>query len=137
MVGLGIYSCLLLMWRSLSFIGNPFAADPLKDLSLEGERESSTGELDDEDEIPDLADLEDTPDDPETLTNRSPAAEAAGSVAGDGIRRTRTYDLIITYDKYYQVPRFWLIGYDEQRRLLTPEQAGYFFEGWWRSAWRR
>jgi ubiquitin-like-conjugating enzyme ATG3 len=27
----------------------------------------------------------------------------------------RTYDLNITYDKYYQVPRLWLIGYDEVR----------------------
>lgn len=25
----------------------------------------------------------------------------------------RTYDVLITYDKYYQTPRLWLIGYDE------------------------
>jgi len=25
----------------------------------------------------------------------------------------RTYDVMITYDKYYQTPRVWLIGYDE------------------------
>ena len=37
--------------------------------------------------------------------------------------RTRTYDLLITYDKYYQVPRFWLIGYDEARQPLKPKQA--------------
>ena len=30
----------------------------------------------------------------------------------------RTYDLSITYDKYYQVPRFWLAGFDEDRRPL-------------------
>lgn len=35
---------------------------------------------------------------------------------------TRTYDLSITYDKYYQTPRVWLFGYDEQRRPLTSEQ---------------
>lgn len=29
------------------------------------------------------------------------------------IVRTRTYDLHITYDKYYQTPRLWLFGYDE------------------------
>lgn len=43
--------------------------------------------------------------------------------AGDGVRRTRTYDLVITYDKYYQVPRFWLIGYDERRQPLAPDQV--------------
>lgn len=41
---------------------------------------------------------------------------------GDEIVRTRTYDLHITYDKYYQTPRLWLIGYDENRSLLTVEQ---------------
>ncbi|XP_045762869.1 ubiquitin-like-conjugating enzyme ATG3 [Maniola jurtina] len=40
---------------------------------------------------------------------------------GDEIVRTRTYDLHITYDKYYQTPRLWLIGYDEDRRLLGVE----------------
>ena len=29
------------------------------------------------------------------------------------IVKTRTYDLHITYDKYYQTPRLWLTGYDE------------------------
>lgn len=29
------------------------------------------------------------------------------------IIRTRTYDLYITYDKYYQTPRLWLYGYNE------------------------
>lgn len=32
-----------------------------------------------------------------------------------GIVPTRTYDLNITYDKYYQTPRLWLFGYDEVR----------------------
>jgi len=45
------------------------------------------------------------------------AAAAAGdgrtSVDGDEILQTRTYDLNITYDKYYQTPRLWLFGYDE------------------------
>uniref|UniRef100_A0A915DAR6 Ubiquitin-like-conjugating enzyme ATG3 n=1 Tax=Ditylenchus dipsaci TaxID=166011 RepID=A0A915DAR6_9BILA len=35
---------------------------------------------------------------------------------------TRTYDLHITYDKYYQVPRFWLLGYDEQGKPLSVVQ---------------
>lgn len=40
----------------------------------------------------------------------------------EGIIRTRTYDLHITYDKYYQTPRLWLTGYDEKRRPLTPNE---------------
>lgn len=35
---------------------------------------------------------------------------------------TRTYDLHITYDKYYQTPRLWVVGYDESRQPLNVEQ---------------
>lgn len=31
----------------------------------------------------------------------------------DDILKTRTYDLHITYDKFYQTPRLWLYGYNE------------------------
>lgn len=31
----------------------------------------------------------------------------------DCVVHTRTYDLHITYDKYYQTPRLWVVGYDE------------------------
>lgn len=44
------------------------------------------------------------------------------AVVDDDIIRTRTYDLHITYDKYYQTPRLWLSGYDETRKPLTVEQ---------------
>lgn len=30
-----------------------------------------------------------------------------------GILQTRTYDMYITYDKFYQTPRLWLFGYNE------------------------
>lgn len=40
----------------------------------------------------------------------------------DGILATRTYDLNITYDKYYQTPRLWLFGYDEHRKPLAIEE---------------
>ncbi|EDV98017.1 ubiquitin-like-conjugating enzyme ATG3 [Drosophila grimshawi] len=48
------------------------------------------------------------------------ASETASS--GDSVLRTRTYDLHITYDKYYQTPRLWVFGYDEQRKPLNVEQ---------------
>lgn len=44
------------------------------------------------------------------------AAAATSSKDNDGeggIVKTRTYDLHITYDKYYQTPRLWVVGYDE------------------------
>ncbi|PHJ19118.1 autophagocytosis associated [Cystoisospora suis] len=34
----------------------------------------------------------------------------------------RTYDLSITYDKYFQTPRIWLFGYSENGVPLTPEE---------------
>lgn len=43
--------------------------------------------------------------------------------AGDHIVRTRTYDVLVTYDKYHAVPKTWLIGYDEDRQPLTPHQV--------------
>ena len=41
----------------------------------------------------------------------------------DNIRRTRTYDIMITYDKYHAVPSIWLVGYDEDRQPLKPHQV--------------
>ena len=41
---------------------------------------------------------------------------SASEAAAAEILATRTYDLNITYDKYYQTPRLWLFGYDENRK---------------------
>ncbi|XP_064638716.1 ubiquitin-like-conjugating enzyme ATG3 [Lineus longissimus] len=45
-----------------------------------------------------------------------------GAMEESGILQTRTYDLNITYDKYYKTPRLWLLGYDENRKILTVDQ---------------
>ncbi|XP_064544994.1 ubiquitin-like-conjugating enzyme ATG3 [Drosophila montana] len=57
-------------------------------------------------------------------SNPAGAGVSAGETAssGDSVLHTRTYDLHITYDKYYQTPRLWVVGYDEQRKPLTVEQ---------------
>lgn len=34
----------------------------------------------------------------------------------------RTYDCYISYDKHYQTPRFWLFGYDENKKPLTAKE---------------
>ena len=36
--------------------------------------------------------------------------------------KTRTYDVTVTYDFYYCVPRMWLIGYNEKGTLLTEDE---------------
>ncbi|KAF7133319.1 hypothetical protein RHSIM_Rhsim09G0190400 [Rhododendron simsii] len=75
-----------------------------------------------EEDIPDMAEYEE-PDnlietDPATLQSTYLMAQEPDD---DNILRTRTYDVSITYDKYYQTPRVWLTGYDESRMLLQPE----------------
>lgn len=44
------------------------------------------------------------------------------NTSGGEILCTRTYDLNITYDKFYQTPRLWLFGYSENRTALTVDQ---------------
>jgi len=84
-----------------------------------------------DDEVPDINDFQDmesleaAEQDPSALP-----ADAASSGAPflravepeDNIVKTRTYDLSIVYDKYYQTPRVYLFGYDEHRNILTPDQ---------------
>jgi len=41
-------------------------------------------------------------------------------VAKGNLLQVRTYDVMITYDKYYQTPRIWLLGYDEARPAIPP-----------------
>ncbi|EAU90911.2 autophagocytosis associated domain-containing protein [Coprinopsis cinerea okayama7 len=86
-------------------------------------------------ETPDLDDIPDMEEDLEeadeaTATKPAAAAPAAGAAktsavvepAKTNLLQVRTYDVMITYDKYYQTPRLWLIGYDENRTPLTPQQ---------------
>lgn len=61
-----------------------------------------------------------------TLSEEAPAFGGGGGyVVAEApeacIVKTRTYDLSITYDKYYQTPRMWLFGYDEDGEPLKPE----------------
>ena len=40
----------------------------------------------------------------------------------DNIIKTRTYDVSVTYDFYYRVPRMWLTGYNENGQLLSDNE---------------
>ena len=54
-------------------------------------------------------------------TSKTEAGEilTEASTTTGGILQTRTYDMYITYDKYYQTPRLWLFGYNEVRMLFN------------------
>ncbi|KAF6262497.1 autophagy protein [Scenedesmus sp. NREL 46B-D3] len=81
----------------------------------------------DDDDVPDISELELVEPEDEAALPAAGAAAAgssgAAAAAASGIRRTRTYDLHITYDQYYQVPRFWLVGFDEAKQPLRPDQV--------------
>ena len=44
----------------------------------------------------------------------------------DKILQVRTYDVFITYDKYYQTPRMWLFGYDEVNKFQRKKKIFFF-----------
>ena len=67
---------------------------------------AAEGEEDDEDEYADMADFEDDNVlEDEAAVHAAPAAATSSASTEDNIRKVRTYDLSITYDKYYQTPR--------------------------------
>jgi len=91
------------------------------------------------DEIPDIQDIPDMDDEDElggmgggdveeendpataTTTTTSTSNQDTGS-SSNNILSVRTYDCLITYDKYYQTPRMWLIGYNESGSPLKPTE---------------
>jgi ubiquitin-like-conjugating enzyme ATG3 len=77
-------------------------------------------------EIPDLDDIPDMDDDDlQTggLVEEEDDAAALSAPASSNLVQVRTYDCSITYDKYYQTPRMWLLGYDEHKAPLPPQSA--------------
>lgn len=62
-------------------------------------------------------------DDPAQFTpGLAPGNGAAPAARLANVMAVRTYDCMITYDKYYQTPRIWLVGYDENGLPLQPTQ---------------
>ncbi|XP_047514359.1 ubiquitin-like-conjugating enzyme ATG3 [Pieris napi] len=120
--------------------GSPTIEEKVCEMTLEaaetGDSDEAAGDPDDDDDDGEDGEAEDMElfqesglldeVDPSTaLSSKKPTEEGsrrAPSGSGDEIVRTRTYDLHITYDKYYQTPRLWLIGYNEERKLLSVSQ---------------
>ncbi|KAF5343473.1 hypothetical protein D9757_014237 [Collybiopsis confluens] len=84
-----------------------------------------TSEIPDIDDIPDMEE-EDLEEGDEATAVMKPTPNVVDAsqveVATGNLLQVRTYDVMITYDKYYQTPRIWLLGYDENRTPLTPSQ---------------
>ncbi|CAG8588068.1 3460_t:CDS:2 [Paraglomus occultum] len=101
-------------------------AKRLSQINVEEAREKEEDNIPDMEDIPDMDDIADN-----VVEEEDPAAVSASSHVpssshddglSDKILQVRTYDVFITYDKYYQTPRMWLFGYDEHRRPLTSVQ---------------
>lgn len=92
---------------------------PTKPTASAATATTSTGNQDEEDEYADMADFDDDNilQDDEAVATATTTAEA-----DDNLVKVRTYDLSITYDKYYQTPRVWMIGRNAQDQPLTAPQ---------------
>ncbi|ORY86748.1 autophagocytosis associated protein [Leucosporidium creatinivorum] len=97
--------------------------------SLGGGGGEDKEEMPDLDDIPDMSDDEDeglggggVVEEEDEAALKEPVAEGTSSNS-DNLIQVRTYDCSITYDKYYQTPRMWLLGYDESRTPLPPTTA--------------
>jgi ubiquitin-like-conjugating enzyme ATG3 len=74
-------------------------------------------EEDNEDEYGDLED--DTMEQDETTATTN---SIKPTTKNSNIQRVRTYDISITYDKYYQTPKVWILGYTSGGTPLSTEQ---------------
>lgn len=91
--------------------------DKVSEMTLDDEKNDQE---DDEDE--EAVDMEDFVESGMLEDAATVQATTKKSNSGGEILSTRTYDLNITYDKYYQTPRLWLFGYDESRKPLSVDE---------------
>jgi len=96
-------------------------AGTVKEMVLD-EPEEEPINISDSEEAVDMEDFVESGMIEEDNATVEPVKEDKGAVGGGEIVSTRTYDLNITYDKYYQTPRLWLFGYSENRTPLTVDQ---------------
>lgn len=78
--------------------------------------ENAPAQEEEEEEYADMADFED-----DNVLQDDAVAVAPGD-EDDNVVKVRTYDLSITYDKYYQTPRVWMIGRNTQDQPLTGDE---------------
>lgn len=99
---------------------------------MHSENEKRGDDKDDDDEEGETMDMEDF-EESGMLDNIDPSVAIVKPVekpvlssdaADDSVVHTRTYDLHIVYNKYYQTPHLFLTGYDKDanRKILTVEE---------------
>jgi len=94
--------------------------EPIGEIEIEGEIPAPVPVVDDDsDSDGDIPDMEDFDED--NLVEDDPAALSSKPSEENQILKMRTYDLHITYDRYYKTPRVWLFGYDEDGNPLKPK----------------
>lgn len=102
---------------------NNDVADALANVKI-GEEEEDKVDEDEGDEYADMEEFEDDnviEDEAATTTAESRSEKFNEH---DNLVKVRTYDLSLTYDKYYQTPRVWMMGYassDSSQPLTGPE----------------
>lgn len=100
-----------------------------KDDDVLGDLDNPTVEENDEDDDDEPVDMDEflesgiLDDEKNTLVIKPAQKNETLADEGSDIIQTRTYDLHISYDKYYQTPRLWLTGYDENHEALTISQT--------------
>lgn len=57
-----------------------------------------------------------------TISSQQDANSGGMAQMASKLLSVRTYDCLITYDKYYQTPRMWLVGYNESGQPLKPAE---------------
>jgi len=104
-------------WLSVASASMKDAEDEIPEIEIDSEKKLKKEEDDDDDDgdIPDMEDfnVEDN------LVEEDPATVATTI---SNIQKTRTYDISITYDKYYLTPKIWLFGYSESQQPLSAEE---------------
>ena len=96
-------------------------AGTVKEMVLDEAPDAEAANISDSEEAVDMEDFVESGMLEEDSATVEPVKEEQGANGGE-ILSTRTYDLNITYDKYYQTPRLWLFGYSENRTPLTVDQ---------------
>lgn len=103
-------------------------SNKIEEMRSENESQDSANADDDEGEALDMEDFEESG----MLDNVDPSVAIIKPVekndpttpGEDSVVHTRTYDLHIVYNKYYQTPHLFLLGYDKDanRKMLTVEE---------------
>ncbi|XP_066260405.1 ubiquitin-like-conjugating enzyme ATG3 [Euwallacea similis] len=98
--------------------------ESMEEAAMRRDSKENNDEEDDEGEAADMEEFEESgmlEDDQVAKVVKPIMAGRSADEEGE-IVKTRTYDLHITYDKYYQTPRMWLTGYNERHEPLTTNE---------------